>query len=164
MSIITNPIIQPATFPIKQTMMGIYYWRVVFYGMIISDATRQALLTHPLNQEDGGLLNKCLFRLNHDQWIFHGPGMLKKIAPTGPAEQRAAIPWTEVEDHVRDWLVNCMEGDMEKFQSLVEVAAIGTTGIAEYRVVQGIWSTLEAGKVSDLYVDSNLPVSEAPSI
>jgi hypothetical protein len=59
--------------------MGIYYWRAVYYGLMVSSEMIAQLRESPLMLENPEMLKKMTHQLNKNQWLLHGPDMLKKI-------------------------------------------------------------------------------------
>lgn len=147
--------------------MGLYWWSAVYYGKLIDREAFQKLQTIA----DSTFVDKCTRKLNPTKWIFHAPGMIKKIGCIDPVLEKhelkaGAVEWGEIVNHASVWADDTDETDLKKFHVLFQEMATESEKEVQpvgFFVLQGMWSTLETETVDQISVEHNLPVVNVPS-
>jgi hypothetical protein len=78
------------------------------YGMIVSSELMAQLRRRPVMVEHPSLILKTTYRLNNDQRLLHGHGMLSEIGWVEDVVEHyeratGVVQWDQMEKHAQDW-------------------------------------------------------------
>jgi hypothetical protein len=115
------------------------------YGMIVSSELMAQLRRRPVMVEHPSLILKTTYRLNNDQRLLHGRGMLSEIGWVEDVVEHYERATGVVQRDQIEKSGNAQCEDMDLFREFNGTLSIDARSSMGYYVVQASWTTLRFG-------------------